>query len=256
MTIDPQNPQHEDRTEQLPPAPTGEPRTAEIPPTHGAARAVPLPGEAPTDAPAPDGSAPPGATGAESARRPRWYQRGRKRTRIGLAAGAAGLVLMLGACGTGVAIGTAVSHEHGGHGHERSEGGRWGDGQQGRNGKRGGMDRNGQRGQNGQMGQQAPMGQPGRMGQMGGDALHAESTATVNGSTQTLVSQTGTVTAVSSSSITVKSSDGFEATYAVPSTAPSGTTMPAKGARVRVAATKSGSTATLTQIETLPTSAG
>ncbi len=48
---------------------------------------------------------------------------------------------------------------------------------------------------------------------MGGGTLHGELTATVNGSVQALLFQRGEVTAVSATSITIKSSDGFTATY-------------------------------------------
>jgi hypothetical protein len=48
---------------------------------------------------------------------------------------------------------------------------------------------------------------------LGGTALHGDVTGTVNGSVQALVFQRGEVTAVSDTSITLKSSDGFEGTY-------------------------------------------
>jgi len=50
-------------------------------------------------------------------------------------------------------------------------------------------------------------------GLLGGGALHGTVTATVNGSPQALVFQRGQVSAVSASSITLKSSDGFTGTY-------------------------------------------
>jgi len=50
-------------------------------------------------------------------------------------------------------------------------------------------------------------------GVLGGGALHGNVTATVNGSVQALVFQRGQVTAVSATSITLKSSDGFTGTY-------------------------------------------
>lgn len=64
-------------------------------------------------------------------------------------------------------------------------------------------------------------GMPGGRGQgmgglgnlLGGTALHGEVTATVNGSAQALLFQRGEVTAVSATSITLKSSDGFVGTY-------------------------------------------
>jgi hypothetical protein len=53
----------------------------------------------------------------------------------------------------------------------------------------------------------------GGLGGVLGGALHGNVTATVNGSVQALVFQRGQVTAVSSTSITLKSSDGFVGTY-------------------------------------------
>jgi hypothetical protein len=69
------------------------------------------------------------------------------------------------------------------------------------------------------------------------------------GGTQTVVVQTGEVTAVSESSIAVRSSDGFTATYQVTSATRVGRqggtiTSVEKGATVRVAGTKDGSTLT------------
>jgi len=48
---------------------------------------------------------------------------------------------------------------------------------------------------------------------LGGTALHGNVTATVSGSVQVLTFQRGQVTAVSATSITLKSSDGFVGTY-------------------------------------------
>jgi len=50
-------------------------------------------------------------------------------------------------------------------------------------------------------------------GVLGGSALHGNVTSTVNGSVQALVFQRGQVTAVSGTSITIKSTDGFVGTY-------------------------------------------
>ena len=50
-------------------------------------------------------------------------------------------------------------------------------------------------------------------GLLGGGALHGNVTATVNGAAKALVFQRGEVTAVSATSITLKSSDGFVGTY-------------------------------------------
>ena len=54
---------------------------------------------------------------------------------------------------------------------------------------------------------------PGGLGFLSGRVLHGEVTASANGSVQTLVFQRGEVTAVSATSITLKSSDGFTGTY-------------------------------------------
>jgi len=48
---------------------------------------------------------------------------------------------------------------------------------------------------------------------LGGTALHGNVTAMVNGSVQALVFQRGAVSAVSATSVTLKSSDGFIGTY-------------------------------------------
>ena len=54
---------------------------------------------------------------------------------------------------------------------------------------------------------------PGGLGFLSGTVLHGEVTASANGSVQALVFQRGEVTAVSATSITLKSSDGFTGTY-------------------------------------------
>jgi hypothetical protein len=69
---------------------------------------------------------------------------------------------------------------------------------------------NGNPGQPGARGGRLP---GGLGGILGGTALHGNVTANVNGSPQSLVFQRGLVTAVSSTSITLQSSDGFTATY-------------------------------------------
>jgi hypothetical protein len=57
-------------------------------------------------------------------------------------------------------------------------------------------------------------GGPGLLGGLlNGTALHGEVTASANGSVQALVFQRGEITAVSATSITLKSSDGFAGTY-------------------------------------------
>ena len=53
---------------------------------------------------------------------------------------------------------------------------------------------------------------------LGGTALHGDVTTNAGGSVQALVFQRGEVTAVSSTSVTLKSSDGFTGTYGVNAT--------------------------------------
>jgi len=80
-------------------------------------------------------------------------------------------------------------------------------------------------------------------------SLHGEFVVTDgNGGYRTELAQTGTVTAISPTSITVRSEDGFTQTYAVPNTA-SNTGAPfATDEQVVVHATRNGQTATVTNI--------
>jgi hypothetical protein len=65
----------------------------------------------------------------------------------------------------------------------------------------------------------------------------------------TVLTQTGTVTAISPASITVRSEDGFSQTYVIPTTAASAGTPPfAVNDQVVVRATRTGQTATVTNI--------
>jgi len=87
---------------------------------------------------------------------------------------------------------------------------------------------------------------PGRLG----GTLHGEVTRpTAAGGTETLLVQTGEVTASSDTSLTVKSTDGFTETYAVAATTtvrgPAKAAGLAAGTRVTVVATKDGKTALL-----------
>ncbi len=92
------------------------------------------------------------------------------------------------------------------------------------------------------------------LGMLGGGVVHGQVTVPKSGGGyQTLDIQDGTVTAVSSSSITVKSADGFTASYAVTSSTlvnaeSAGIGSVKKGDTVFVAATVSGSTATAAHI--------
>jgi len=87
-------------------------------------------------------------------------------------------------------------------------------------------------------------GMPGGRGQglgglgnlLGGTALHGAVTGTLNGSVQALVFQRGEVTAVSDTSITLKSSDGFVGTYGRNATTVSRGAVPVKGGQALVLA--------------------
>jgi len=92
-------------------------------------------------------------------------------------------------------------------------------------------------------------GEPGAPGGPAGRVLHSEATVQKpDGTTAVVVSQTGDITEITGSTITVKSSDGFEATYTVDKNTRisiNGTDGTAsgmkKGDTVRVFGTKSGS---------------
>ncbi len=92
-------------------------------------------------------------------------------------------------------------------------------------------------------------------GGFGGDVLHGEETVQQGTTVKTIDQQSGTVTAVSSTSITVKSTDGFVATYVVNSSTAVGksgskSTIAAVkvGDTVRIEGDKVGSTVTATRI--------
>lgn len=71
---------------------------------------------------------------------------------------------------------------------------------------------------------------------LGGAALHGDVTATVKGVAQALVFQSGEVTAVSGTSITLKSSDGFVGTYGRNATTKANRVAPVKGGQAFVLA--------------------
>ena len=73
-------------------------------------------------------------------------------------------------------------------------------------------------------------------GLLGGTALHGDVTATANGVTQPLVFQRGQVTAISATSISLKSSDGFVGTYGRTASTTSPTVAPATGGQAFVLA--------------------
>jgi hypothetical protein len=114
----------------------------------------------------------------------------------------------------------------------------------------------------GMPGTQGMPGMPGGRGQglgglgrlMGGAALHGQVTATVNGSVQALVFQRGEVTALSDTSITLKSSDGFVGTYGRTAATVSRGTAPVKGGQAFVLARAADKVAIMTMA--VPTSVG
>ena len=85
------------------------------------------------------------------------------------------------------------------------------------------------------------------LGGLGGDVLHGELTATVDGKPTVMVVQTGEVkTYTSGRSLVVRSTDGFEATYVLDGSvvATRGANGLATGAEVRVVAKKEGMSVT------------
>ena len=74
---------------------------------------------------------------------------------------------------------------------------------------------------------------------LGATALHGDVTGTFNGSVQALLFQRGEVTAVSETSITLKSSDGFVGTYGRNATTNSRGAVPVKGGQAFVLARSS-----------------
>ena len=159
---------------------------------------------------------------------------------IGVAAGALAVLMLLGVVVAGVVVlrghdrvammgqrQDGSSRDQGDRG-DRGDRARPGDGQdpgaRGRNGQQqpGMPDAPGLRGGRSQ-------GQGGLGALLGGAALHGSVSATVNGSVQSLVFQRGAVTAVSSTLITLKSSDGFVGTYGLTAATTSRMGAPVKG---------------------------
>lgn len=103
---------------------------------------------------------------------------------------------------------------------------------------RGAPDQGGKRNQGGMPGM--PGGRdngPGGLGGLfNGTALHGSVTVSVNGSVQALLFQRGEVTAVSATSITLKSSDGFTGTYGLTSATKTGKAAAVKGGQTVVLA--------------------
>jgi hypothetical protein len=94
-----------------------------------------------------------------------------------------------------------------------------------------------------------PGGPPGMHGpgldSAGAPSLHGEFVAPGVGGYTTVLTQTGTVTAISPTSITVRSDDGYTQTYVIPQ--PTGSPV-AVDDRVNIRATRSGQMATVTAI--------
>jgi hypothetical protein len=215
---------------QPPHEPSGQPaegNPATRPSAAGAAAATPMP-------------VPPGTNvwhQATSTRGGRWA--------IAIAAGALGALMLL---GIGVAGALVL------HGHDRfNPFGQRRDGfsphEDGRGDGRGngpGAGRGENHRQPGMPGQRdgRPDGLRGLGGLLGGTALHGSVTATVNGSAQALVFQRGTVTAVSATSITLKSTDGFVGTYGRTAATTTRRAAPVTGAEAFVVARASDKAAT------------
>lgn len=88
---------------------------------------------------------------------------------------------------------------------------------------------------------------PGGFGNLlGATPLHGSVTATVNGVVQSLLFQRGEVTAVSATSITLKSSDGFQGTYGRTADTISRGAVPVKGQQALVVARSSDKVAVTT----------
>lgn len=104
--------------------------------------------------------------------------------------------------------------------------------------------RQGPRANGGKNGRNAPPARPGGRVQglrglenlLGGTALHGDVTANVGGSVQAMLFQRGQVTAMSVTSITIKSSDGFTGTYGLNAASTSRGASPVNGAQAFVLA--------------------
>jgi len=153
---------------------------------------------------------------------------------IGIAAGALAVMMLLGVLVAGVLVlrghdrVAMMGSRQDGFSRGQDDQGRPGDGQGPGARDRGGPQQPGMPGVPG-MRDGRELGQGGLGGLLGGGALHGNVSATVNGSVQSLVFQRGAVTAVSSTSITLKSSDGFTGTYRLTAATSSRMGTPVKG---------------------------
>lgn len=107
-----------------------------------------------------------------------------------------------------------------------------------------------------QVGMHGAMGAPGQS-DSAPQSLHGESVvADGNGGYRTELTQTGTVTAVSPTSITVRSADGYTQSYVIPSAARNAGAPLAVDAQVAVRATRDAQTAIVTSIGNPPPDLG
>lgn len=160
---------------------------------------------------------------------------------IGVAAGALAVLMLLGVVVAGVVVlrgydrvATMVQRQDG-NSRDQGDRGRPGDGQGPGAKSRDGQQQPGMPGAPGQRGGRN-QDQGGLGALLGGAALHGSVSATVNGSVQARVFQRGAVTAVSSTSITLKSSDGFVGTYGLTAATTSRMGAPVKGGEAFVLA--------------------
>lgn len=142
----------------------------------------------------------------------RW--RGSTATQKGLAAAAAAVVI---AAGAGAAVWAATSSSADANGLAAGGQGFGGQGaaQGGPGGQAGAQNGQGLGGQDGSA--RGGFGAAGLGMGLLGQVLHGEFVVVQNNTNVTMVEQTGTVTAVSGQSVTVKSTDGFEQSYAISS---------------------------------------
>ena len=162
---------------------------------------------------------------------------------IGVAAGALACLLLLVVVVAGVVV--LRGHDRVNMMGQRTDGYSRDQGGQGPQGRQG--DGRGPGAQNGNPQQPGVPGGPGmrdgrsqgmgRFGSLlGGTALHGSVSASVNGTVQALVFQRGEVTAVSPTSVTLKSLDGFTGTYGRSATTRSAMGDPVKGGQAFVVA--------------------
>jgi hypothetical protein len=189
---------------------------------------------------APPVGPPPASTAPDAPRRNMWQQAtstNRRRWGLGIGAGALAVLMLLGVGFAGLAV--LRNHDRISLVGDRRDGFSRGDDRPGM-GDGGGPQANERRERRALPGMPGlPGGRangPGGLGSIGGMALHGQMTAPVNGSVQALLFQRGEVTAVSATSITLKSSDGFTGTYGLTSATTSRRAAAVKGGQAFVLA--------------------